>query len=211
MATIYRSYWGLWALVLAPLVPGCDAATVGSDPGADPQASAQDGGWVSDSAAATTEAAPGPEQCDGLDNNGDGQVDEGCACTPGSTQQCYAGQPALAGVGRCARGSQQCVTSASSNEFGAWGPCTGSVMPAPEVCGNGVDEDCDGKDLACPPDISPTNSTVFFKAGNSCNLGFVTGHLLCAKTPGKGLNIFNCPMIGKTKFFYVSSPSSCPK
>ena len=58
---------------------------------------------------------------------------------------------------------------------------------------------------------TPTSSTVFFKAGNQCYAGFVTGFLLCSKTPGTGLNFLNCPMIGKTKQLYVSSPSSCPQ
>src|SRR5262245_12911673 len=34
----------------------------------------------------------------GLDDNGDGQVDERCACLPGEMQRCYLGPAARAGI-----------------------------------------------------------------------------------------------------------------
>jgi hypothetical protein len=43
-------------------------------------------------------------------------------------------------------GSHTCEGDA---EFGTWGPCTGAGKPAVEICGNALDEDCDGKDLSC--------------------------------------------------------------
>ena len=177
----------------------------------------------------------------------DGPVKPPPQCTKGQTKPCYSGKSGTAGKGVCKSGVVPCLSS------GKWGSCSGQVLPGKEVCGNGVDEDCDGKAPACAPKkvlfgpffsdcvyvscpsatpypvgcnvlfsiaskeprgcvaSTPQNSTVFFKAGNSCNLGFVTGFLLCDKKPGTGLNFFNCPMIGKTKHFYVSSPSSCPK
>src|SRR5687768_13642233 len=41
------------------------------------------------------------EICDGLDNDCDRSVDEGCACTRGRTQPCFSDEPDKAGVGIC--------------------------------------------------------------------------------------------------------------
>jgi hypothetical protein len=86
------------------------------------------------------------EPCNGLDDDGDGQVDEGCTCTPGTTQTCFPYASDKDGVGICTRGTQTC---GASGEFGQWGPCDGATGPFSEVCGNGIDEDCDGSDLDC--------------------------------------------------------------
>ncbi len=89
-----------------------------------------------------TELPPGTERCgDGLDNDGDTLVVEGCGCVPGETQDCYVGPPEAAGVGLCAMGSQTCE---GDGEFGEWGACVGSVAPGEETCGDGLDNDCDG-------------------------------------------------------------------
>ena len=95
---------------------------------------------------------------DGLDNNGDGQVDEGCSCAlpegaPGSAgprtgQPCYSGSPATLGVGVCAGGKRDCAGD-------QWGECVGSTLPSEEICGDGLDNDCNGQVddncLSCVP------------------------------------------------------------
>src|SRR5439155_16751356 len=54
---------------------------------------------------AIEKAPPAVELCgNGLDDDGDGMVDEGCICTPGTTQDCFPGAERLAGVGVCAAG-----------------------------------------------------------------------------------------------------------
>jgi len=79
---------------------------------------------------------------DGLDNNGNGSADEGCACEAGMEQSCYLGVAAQAGVGACVMGTQRCLDPGS--EFGGtWGLCTGSGLPEVESC-NGQDDNCDG-------------------------------------------------------------------
>src|SRR5262245_26986482 len=60
-------------------------------------------------------------------------------CTPGSTVSCYGGPPDTEGVGECHAGTQECNADGSG-----YGPCTGSVEPTAEACGDGLDNDCDG-------------------------------------------------------------------
>lgn len=78
--------------------------------------------------------------CDGADNDCDGQVDEGCPCTPGDVQRCFVGPPGMRGVGACNDGQQVCQTNF---EFGMWGPCEGGIRPTAEQC-DALDNDCNG-------------------------------------------------------------------
>lgn len=80
---------------------------------------------------------PTPEVCDGLDNDCNGEVDEGCLCMPGSGALCYSGPPETLNVGVCHEGKHVC------NPDGlGYGSCMGEVTPGPEVC-NGLDDNCD--------------------------------------------------------------------
>ncbi len=71
------------------------------------------------------------ELCDGRDNDCDGGVDPGCACTDGTTMACGS-----SATGECALGTQRCIG-------GSWGECVGAVAPRTETC-NELDDDCDG-------------------------------------------------------------------
>lgn len=96
-----------------------------------------DGAGGGSGGAGGSSCVPSDEQCDGADNNCNGQVDEGCACIGGKTQDCYSGPDGTEGTGPCAPGTQTCDAS------GKWGPCEGEIIPIAESC-NAIDDDCNG-------------------------------------------------------------------
>ncbi len=81
----------------------------------------------------------GFNDCDGNAANGC-EVRGTCACTPNAVQSCYSGRAETMGVGICRAGTQRC-----NAEGTAWGNCDGQVTPRIEVCGNGLDDNCNGE------------------------------------------------------------------
>jgi len=78
------------------------------------------------------EVHPGAtEVCNAIDDDCDGVIDPGCACTIGDARPCGSER------GICELGSQSCVA-------GAWGACEGGLFPAEAEACDGLDEDCDG-------------------------------------------------------------------
>jgi hypothetical protein len=87
------------------------------------------------------------ELCDGIDNDCLDGIDNDVS------QGCYSGPDGSLGIGRCIGGIQACAA-------GQFGPCVGEVIPAIEVCGNQLDEDCDGvADENCDQDDDGVTTT----------------------------------------------------
>lgn len=97
-----------------------------------------------------------PGSGNGLDDNCDGRVDEGCRCQPGEVRACFPGPSDRRNLGICRDGMMRCT------ELGAWvgNECTGATTRTTETC-DGRDEDCNGSiddglmncqtALRCPP------------------------------------------------------------
>jgi len=86
------------------------------------------------------------ENCDTvIDDNCNGVVNEDCDCTGSETRSC----PGAEGV--CAAGIETC-------SGGTFGSC--SIAPTPEICGDGLDQNCNGTtddeiDVAVPDALGP--------------------------------------------------------
>ena len=92
--------------------------------------------------------------CNGLDDDCDGKVDEGCPCSPGQTQPCFSGPRNFRNIGTCQDGVQTCKFTLGS-AIGSWGECEGGINPSSESCDN-ADNNCNGcidDNLCCTPPI----------------------------------------------------------
>jgi hypothetical protein len=66
--------------------------------------------------------------------------DKDCGgCAIGQTLPCYSGPPDTLDVGICRAGLRTCDVFNR-----VFGPCTGEVLPQPEICASLEDENCDG-------------------------------------------------------------------
>jgi len=130
----------------------CSGASGGGDDSLDPHASVDAslpdvGGGLT----TTTDGSNDGEICgNGLDDNGDGEVDEGCACTVGQTEACWPGDPKDLGKGICTPGTMTCMTV---HEFTEWGPCVGAHLPGKDGC-TPADDAATPTDTGAP-DTSP--------------------------------------------------------
>jgi hypothetical protein len=86
---------------------------------------------VNGDAGTCTPGMPVAETCNNLDDDCNNVVD-------GITRGCYTGPAGTSGVGTCRNGTQTCTA-------GSWqSTCPGEVTPIAEVCGNSLDDNCNG-------------------------------------------------------------------
>lgn len=106
-------------------------------------------------------------------------------CQPGDFVQCYSGDPATRGIGLCRPGVRTCLPD------GTWSSCQGEVLPTDEICGDGLDNDCDrtadeGCSVACRPDNACDD-------GNPCTTNDVcSASGVCGGTPVLCATLSSC-------------------
>jgi len=72
-------------------------------------------------------------------NRCDGGVCVSGICAVGEVEDCYSGTVGTQDVGPCVGGQRTCQPG------GFWGNCEGEVIPVVELCGDGADNNCNGK------------------------------------------------------------------
>ena len=88
-------------------------------------------------------------------------------CTPGETRECYEGPSGTKNVGACKSGISTCVDTGDD-----WSECVGQVVPTAEICSNGIDEDCDGKDMTPENAVDYDSDGYTYCTGDCCETGW---------------------------------------
>jgi hypothetical protein len=126
----------------------------------------------------------GLDQGETSDPGETGETGEIGECQPGDVDPCYDGPQATRGVGVCTDGARTCQDS------GIWGRCLGQTLPSTEICGNALDENCDGSLYALDEDGDGWTTC----DGDCCDdevFGCIDAHLVnpgAFEVPGNGVD-----------------------
>ena len=103
---------------------------------------------------------PITELCNGIDDDCNGKTDDGIAC------ECIIGQTKACGLetGVCKPGYRMCMQGQWASE------CINEIGPTTEVCGNGLDDDCDG---------TADESDCIIAASVNCSDGLIQQACIC--------------------------------
>jgi hypothetical protein len=127
----------------------------------------------------TDTSATNVEICNGLDDDCQNGVDDGFAI----------GTACSVGVGACAKGGMNICTADGT---GVTCNATAGTATA-ELCGDGIDQDCNGSDVACPINDGPTGAI------DVSNGGTFTADLTAAHDDAAG----SCSSSGGRDVFYT--------
>ena len=108
-----------------------------------------------------TAGTPTTEKCNSVDDDCDGSVDEDWPL----------GQTCSVGLGACARSGTLVCNAAQTNV-----QCSATAgASTPEICGNGIDEDCNGADATCPTNDLPAGA-IDISAGGTWMVDLSAAH-----------------------------------
>ena len=147
-------------------------------------------------------AEPSDEVCNGVDDDCDGEVDEDlvrscdAACGPGE-EVCQSGA------------WSSCEQIVVQHAVDLNGDCVWAECPPSAPYPVGCDINFVGGDSRGCVAYTPGDTKVFFKEGNLCGAGHLSGTLLCSTCPGGPLDQNSCP-INKPDPRYVQSSQQCP-